>query len=135
MAASDDNSEVIVVIALCVAGAIWYALWKFSTALIIDIPTGIEVIKSFGLFSVLAWIAVRFRFIASKYLLPVVLAVIGLSLFPALDYWSSHQVVVNGWGTAQDLAWYATWWGKMIVAFAPGSLAAIFIAWFFGSDD
>jgi hypothetical protein len=115
----DSNYDLLVLLFLSFVGACWYALWKFSNMLHVDMPTGFEVIKTFVVFSVIAWMGVKFRFIASAYILPVILIVMGLSLFPALDYWSSNQIVSSGWGGVADEAWYAAWWGKALIAFGP----------------
>jgi ascorbate-specific PTS system EIIC-type component UlaA len=103
-----ETGNAYVAIALIVAAAITFIIWKFSTAINVDFSTGSTLL--FRAAIVLApSVFLLWNGFAKKMVLPVCLGGIAWSLFSLLDYWSSQALPSFLHAEPQ---WYARWYSE-----------------------
>ncbi len=119
----NHNSDAVLFIIIAIAAFIGFICWKFSQAMGLDIETGAKLFL--GLIVVGGITTALLYFGLFNAFWPVVLAVLWLFFWPALDYWSTEKVPYFALNPHIEKAWWAAWYtkaGGLIILLGGGYL-------------
>lgn len=94
-----------------------YLVWQFSKILGLDMATGFKVIVGLVMFSILLGISLycsnsySWELFSLKNTWPVLLGVLWMSFWPALDHWAT-KTVPPFFHTDDATVWWAAWYTK-----------------------
>jgi len=129
---SENDDSLVMLVIFGIAAFIMFCVWKFSTALNLDLSTGGSVI--FRMVVVLGLTGISWKFgddfwvIALENTWPILLALFWWSWWPALDFWSnpiplSSEFLPPGFDRIRETPiWWAAWYTKWgVSAFILGA--------------
>lgn len=116
----NGNDDTVLALIVIAALAVLAVVWKFSTALGLDMATGAKVLLTLAIATGIYIACLKFELIQFGKTWQLYAASVWFSFWPALDRWAIQNA--GPFATEESVAWFGAWYTKFgILALVIGA--------------